>query len=71
VGAHPVPPDPAGGGKLQQAGQLAIIGEQQQAFRVDVETANGNDAGHLLGHLVEHRWPVLLVAVRDHKSGRL
>ena len=70
-GADPVAPEPAGGRKLELAGKLAVIGQQQQAFAVEVEAPDRDDARHLLGQPVEDGRPPPRVAVGDEQSGRL
>jgi hypothetical protein len=40
IGAHAIAPEPAGGRQFQNAGEASIIGQQQQAFGVNVEPAD-------------------------------
>ena len=54
VRTHPVAAQPAGGRQLHVAGEGAVVGEQQQAFAVEVEPADGDDARQPLGQVVEH-----------------
>jgi len=51
--------------------QLAVVGEQQQAFRVVVEPAHRVDVLPDLGQQVEHRRPALRVLPRRHVAARL
>src|SRR5690606_1461752 len=52
-GAHAVAPRPARRGQFEQAGKLAVIGEEEKPLRVDVEAADGDDAGHMLRQALE------------------
>jgi hypothetical protein len=51
--------------------QLAVIGEQQQAFRVVVEAADGVEVAEVRGNHLEHRAPPLRIGARRHHAGRL
>ena len=53
------------------AGEPAVIGEQQQAFGVDVEPADRHHAGQVLGQVVEDRRAAFRVAGRGHEAARL
>jgi hypothetical protein len=56
----------------QPVGQLAGVGEQQQAFGVEVEPADGLPLALVQpGQLAEHRGPVLRVVVGDDLAGGL
>ena len=53
------------------AGKPAVVGEQQQAFGVDVEPAHRHHAGQILGQVVEDRRAAFRVAGRGHEAARL
>jgi hypothetical protein len=53
------------------AGKPAVIGEQQQAFRVDVEPAHRHHAGQVLGQVVEHGGAAFRILRRGHEAARL
>ena len=68
VGPYPVTAHPAGCRQFQQAGKSAVIGQQQQAFGIDVQSANRDDARHVLRHLIENRRTVLFITMRHDKT---
>lgn len=70
-GASAVAADPGVAGRLQRARQLAVIGQQQQALGVQVETPDRDQPGQVLGQRLEHRRPALGIAVGGHQAGRL
>src|SRR5471030_3192676 len=56
----------------QPVGQVARGGEQQQAFGVEVEAADGQPfAGFHRRQAVEHRWTAIRVVIADDFAGRL
>ena len=56
----------------QAVGQVTGSGEQQQAFRVEVEAANGQPfAGFHGRQAVKHGWTAVRVVVADDFAGRL
>src|SRR5476651_1113471 len=56
----------------QPVGQVARGGEQQQAFGVEVEAADGQPfAGLHRRQAVEHRWTAVRVVIADDFAGRL
>nr|CAI0336319.1 hypothetical protein SHINE37_40173 [Rhizobiaceae bacterium] len=71
VGAHAVAPQPAGGRQLQHAREAAVIGQEQEAFGVDVEAADGHDARQVLGQVLENGRAALGVGIGRHQAGRL
>ena len=71
MGAHAVAPQPAGGGQFEQAGKSAIVGKQQQAFGVDIEAADGDDARQALGQGFEDCRATFRIARRGHEAARL
>ena len=71
MGAHAVAAQPAGRWQLEHAGKAAVIGQQQQAFGVDVEAADGQDARQIFGQIVEDGRAALRVGIGRHQAGRL
>ena len=71
VHPHAVAPQPARGGAFEMAGQLAVIGEQQQAFGVEIEPPDGDDAPQFLRQRLEHGRPALRVAMGGNAPLRL
>ena len=49
VRAHAVTPQPAGRGQFEDAGERAVIGEQQQPFGIEIEPADADQAGQVPG----------------------
>ena len=70
-GAHAVTPRPAGGRQFEQPRQGAVIGQQQQAFGIDIETADRNHARHAGRQALEDRRATFGILRRRHESGRL
>ena len=62
---------PARGGQLEPARQVAVIGQQQQAFGVEVEPPDRDHARQVLRQVREHRRAALRVLVRGHHARRL
>ena len=54
VGAHLVAAQPARVGMGDDAGEAAVVGEEEQALGVDVEPPDRHDARQVLGQAVEH-----------------
>ena len=71
MGPHAVAPQPAGGRQFELAGEATIIGEQQQAFGIDVQPADGNHAGQAVGQRFEDGRAAFRVARRGHEAARL
>ena len=71
IGPHAVASDPAGGGKLEEARQLAIIGQQQQALGVEIEPADRDQPRQAIGQIIEHRRPSFGIGVGGHQAARL
>lgn len=69
--ADAITPQPAGGRQFQHARQPAIIGEQQQAFGVDVQPSDRHQPRQFGRQHVEHRLAAFGVAVGGHQAGRL
>ena len=71
MGADPVTAQPAGRRQLQMARQGAVGGQQQEAFRIEVETADRYHARHVLGHRLEDGRASLGIAMGGHAAARL
>ena len=71
VDAHLVAPDPAARRQLERAREPAVIGEEQQPLRIEVEPPDRDDARQLRRQMREDRVATALVAVRRDESGRL
>ena len=69
--AHAITPRQAGRRQFEMTRQPAVIGEQQQAFGIDVEAADRNHPPEIAGQRVEHRPPALLVAMAGDQAARL
>ncbi len=69
--AHPVAAQPAGFREFEMAGQLAVVGQQQQALGVEVEPADGDDARQLRRQLVEDGGAAFGVGVGGDEAARL
>ena len=61
---HAVFAQPAGRGQFQPPLQLAVVGQQQQAFGVEVKPPDRHHAGHVFGQVVEDRVAALFVGGR-------
>ena len=57
--------------QLESARQLAVVGQQQQAFGVDVQTPDRDHPRQAAGQGVEHRRPPLRIIVRGQQADRL
>jgi hypothetical protein len=71
VHPHLVAPHPAGRRQFEAAGKRTVIGQQQQALGIEIESADRQQARQALGQRAKHRRPILLVAVRGDEPGRL
>ncbi|MCY1244234.1 hypothetical protein D9M72_572970 [compost metagenome] len=71
MGAHAVAAQPAGRGKFEHAGKTAVIGQEQQAFGVDVEAADRQDARQFVRQVVKDRRAAFRIGIGGHQSGRL
>ena len=71
VGPDAVAAQPAGCRQFEHAREAAIVGQQQQPFRVDVEPADRDQARQVLGQIVEHGRPALRILGRRHQAARL
>ncbi len=71
VGADAVATQPAGGRQFQHAGKAAVVGQQQQAFGVDVEAADRHDARQVVRQVVEYGIAAFRIGIGGHQAGRL
>jgi hypothetical protein len=74
IGADPVTPDPAGRRQFEDARKAAVIGEQQQSFRINVEPADADDARAvwpMLAQKIKNRRPPLWVTRGRDEAARL
>src|SRR5258708_6323505 len=71
VGTDAIAPQPAGIWQFERACQPAVIGQQQQAFGVEVEPADADQSRQSLRQIVEHRRPPFGVGMGGHQSARL
>ena len=67
VDADAILAQPAGGGQFQPALQRAIVGQQQQAFGIEVEPPDRHHARQLFRQVVEHGRAALFIAGRGHQ----
>ena len=71
VGADAVAAEPAGRRQFEDAGEAAVIGEEQEALGVDVEAADGDDARQVRRQRGEDRRPAFGVAGGGDQAFRL
>ena len=71
VRAHAIAPQPAGRRQFEHARQPAVIGEQQQAFGVEVEPADADQPRQVLRQRAEDGRPPLRVGMGGHQAARL
>ena len=71
VRAHAIAPQPAGRRQFQRAREPAVIGQQQQAFGVEVEPADADQARQVLRQRAEDGRPALRVGMGGHEAARL
>src|SRR5882724_5229175 len=71
MGADAITPQPAGIGQFERARQPAIIGQQQQAFGVEIEPADRDQPRQAFRQIVEHRRPSFGIGMRGHQPARL
>jgi len=67
VRAGAVTADDPRGRHLQRPRQLTVVGQQQQAFGVDVEAPHRDQPRHAGGQRLEHRRPIQRILVRRHQ----
>lgn len=66
--AHAVAPQPRGIRMREHAGEPAIIGEQHQAFGIDVETAHRDHPAKARRQMIENRWPAFRIGGSGHQA---
>jgi len=71
VGPDPVAAQPSGSRQLQVPRQGAVVGKEEKALGVHVETANRNHTGQMLRQRLEHGLASLRVPVRGDEAFRL
>ena len=71
MSAHLIAPCPAGGGKLQNPRQTAIIGEDQKPLSVDIQPTDRDHPRHILWQAVKHGGPAFRIRMAGHKAARL
>ena len=71
VRPHAVAPQPAGARQLQMPRKLAVVGEQQKPFGIEIEPPHRDHAGKLGRQCLEHGLPALRVLVAGHEPLRL
>ena len=71
MGPGAIPADDPGGGLFQGARQTAIIGQQQQALGIEVQSAHGDQPRQTFGQGLEHRRTALGVVVTGHQADGL
>src|SRR5271169_134289 len=71
MGAHAIASQPTGGGELEYAREPAVVGEQQQTFGVDVESADRYYARQIFRQRIEDGSTPLGVARGRHQAARL
>src|SRR5450631_2232438 len=71
MGTDAIAPQPAGIGQFEHARQPAVIGQQQQAFGVEIEPADADQPRQALRQIVEHRRPPFRVGMGGHQPARL
>jgi len=70
-GADAVAPRPARRRKFEKAREFAVIGEKEEALGVDVETADRDDAGHVVRQALEDRRAAFRILRGRHQAGGL
>jgi len=71
MGAGAIAAHDAGLGRLQRPGQLAVIGQQQQALGIQVQATDGDQPGQAGWQGLEHRRAALRVLVGGHQADGL
>ena len=69
--SHAIAPQPAGLGQLQYAREAAVIGEQQQAFGVEIKPANADQARKIFRQRAEYGGAAFRIAVGRDQPARL
>ena len=71
VHAHPIAPQPAGRGQFQPALQLAVIGQQQKPFGIEVKAPHAHHPRQVARQGIKDRLAALFVGFRRHEADRL
>src|SRR6266850_4681844 len=71
MGTDAIAPQPAGIGQFEHARQPAVIGQQQQAFGVEIEPADADQPRQAFRQIVEHRRPSFGIGMGGHQPARL
>src|SRR3569623_527444 len=71
MGADAVASQPSGVGMLQRARQAAVIGEQQQPFGGEIETADREQARQAFRQMIDYRRTAFRIVMRRHQPARL
>src|SRR5579871_6712455 len=71
VGAHPIAAQPAGRRQFQDAGERAVVGQQQQALGIEIEPADADQPRQVLGQPRKDRRPAARVGMRGQEAARL
>ncbi len=71
MGAHAVAAQPAGRRQFQHARETAIIGQQQQAFGIDVEAADREHTRQFTRQIVENGRAAFRVGIGRHQASGL
>src|SRR5215470_1281397 len=69
--AHAIAPEPSRRGQFQDSRQLAVIGEKQQTFGVEIEPPDADQPWQIARQVLENRRPALWIGVRCHQPARL
>ena len=69
--AHAIAAQPAGCRQFEYARERAVVGQEQQAFGVEVEPADADEARQVFGQALEDGRPALRVGMRRHQPARL
>src|SRR5579872_1499093 len=60
---YPIAAQPSGGGKLEPARELSVIGEKEKSFRSEIEPSHRNQSREVGGQFFKDGRPSLLVAM--------
>ena len=66
--AHAITPCPTGGGQFKITRQFAIIGQQQNAFGIQIKTSDRNDTRHIAWQMFEDRITTLFVTMAGNQA---
>lgn len=71
MGAHAVTAQPAGGRQFERPRQAAVIGQQQQAFGIDVEATDRKNPRQTFRQVVEHGGTAFRIGIGRHQAAGL